>query len=431
MSLLAELEARGVTAEDLEKAAAVRLFEKAAAAEGVDLNDLDESRVEELFNHFVSNSTSTEKEASAMNDEIVELFEKTASAEGIDLDDMSDEDLAALYTHYVENVLPEQIAAAQEGEKAASAQEGEKAASANAEIVEMFQKTASAEGIDLSDFDEDELEGLFAHYVENVLPLQLEDADATDKVADAQEKLAEAEILGRHMARAYADEMDKLAEASSRIRSAASRAKDLLTAKNVRSNVSEVAGQDAGKMDKLRAYGKILSGKAGNDVMTSEARKSLAAQAGTTAGAAGLAYGGKKMYDKRKSQEKRSGFSELEVDALLKIAEEGGAQAAADAKEGLMDKAKNVGRAVDAKAQSLGKYLAGIGSGGAGRGGVKTHRALGYGVPAAATSALAYGGKKMYDRSKRGQEKRSSAIDYEDVVSATALQLLADAGYDV
>jgi hypothetical protein len=205
MSLLKELEARGVTAEDLEKAAAVRLFEKAAAAEGVNLNDLDESRVEELFNHFVSNSTSTEKEASAMNDEIVELFEKTASAEGIDLDDMSDEDLAALYTHYVENVLPEQIAAAQEGEKAASA---------NAEIVEMFQKTASAEGIDLSDFDEEELQGLFNNYVENVLPLQLGDEDATNKVADAQEKLAEAEILGRHMARAYTDEMSKIAESS-------------------------------------------------------------------------------------------------------------------------------------------------------------------------------------------------------------------------
>ena len=204
MSLLDQLHHRGVTTEDLEKAAAVRLFEKAASAEGVNLDELSEDVVTDLFNHFVATNQAT-KEASAMNDEIVELFEKTAAAEGIDLEDMSDEELAELYNHYVENVLPEQIEAV----------EGEKAASANEAVVEMFQKTASAEGIDLSEFDEEELEGLFAHYVENVLPLQLGDADATDKVADAQEKLAEAEILGRHMARAYMDELNKVASAES------------------------------------------------------------------------------------------------------------------------------------------------------------------------------------------------------------------------
>jgi hypothetical protein len=428
MSLLDQLHHRGVTTEDLEKAAAVRLFEKAASAEGVNLDELSEGDVNDLFNRFISANQST-KEASAMNNEIVELFEKTAAAEGIDLEDMSDEDLAELYNHYVENVLPEQIEAA----------EGEKDASADDAVVQMFQKTASAEGIDLSEFDQEELEGLFAHYVENVLPLQLGDADTTDKVADAQEKLAEAEILGRHMARAYADEMDKLAEGSSRIRAAAGRAKDLFTAKNVRSNVSEVAGDGAGKMDKLRAYGRILSGKAGNDMMTLEARKSLAAQGGAAAGIAGLAYGGKKMYDRKKGQEKRSGFSELEVDALLKIAEEGGADAAADVKESLMDKAKRGGKYVDEKAQSLGRSIASVGTGlpeGVSgprqvRGGIKTHRALGYGVPTLATAGLAYGGKKLYDRSKRGQEKRSSAYDYEDAVNEAALQMLAAAGYDV
>jgi len=149
MSLLDQIQARGVTLEDLEKAAAVRLFEKAAAAEGVDLNQLSENQVQILFSHFSTQSHST-KEASAMNDEIVELFEKTAADEGIDLDDMSDEELAELYNHYVENVLPEQIEAADEYEKAAS-------------------------------------------------------------IEDAHEKLAEAEILGRHMARAYWDEVEKIA----------------------------------------------------------------------------------------------------------------------------------------------------------------------------------------------------------------------------
>jgi hypothetical protein len=150
MSLLDQIEARGISLEDLEKATAVRLFEKTAAAEGIDLNQLSENQVEDLFSHFTTPIHPT-KEASTMNDEIVELFEKTAADEGIDLDDMSDEELAELYNHYVENVLPEQIEAADEYDKEAS-------------------------------------------------------------VLDAQEKLAEAEILGRHMARAYMTEIEKNAK---------------------------------------------------------------------------------------------------------------------------------------------------------------------------------------------------------------------------
>lgn len=145
MSLLEELESRGVTAEDLEKAASVRLFEKAAAAEGVDLDSLDTNQVEELYAVFHSNQSHDDntKEASAMNEEIIDLFEKTAAAEGIDLDEMADAELAELYNHYVENVLPEQVAAYDDG----------------------------------------------------------------GEVDDAHAKLAEAEILGRHMARAYMDEL--------------------------------------------------------------------------------------------------------------------------------------------------------------------------------------------------------------------------------
>ena len=150
MSLLEELESRGVTAEDLEKAASVRLFEKAAAADGVDLDSLDVDQVEELYASFLTNPSyyDTTKEASAMNDEIVDLFEKTAASEGIDLDAMADYELAELYNHYVDNVLPLQI--------------------------EEYEKDASAYEVD-----------------------------------DAYEKLAEAEILGRHMARAYVDEFEK------------------------------------------------------------------------------------------------------------------------------------------------------------------------------------------------------------------------------
>jgi hypothetical protein len=62
---------------------------------------------------------------------------------------------------------------------------------------------------------------------------------------------------------------------------------------------------------------------------------------------------------------------------------------------------------------------------------VGTHRALGYGVPAVGVLGLAAGGKALHSRSKRNQEKRSSAYDYDDVVNEVALEMLADAGYDV
>jgi hypothetical protein len=217
MSLLSELEARGVTAEDLEKAASVRYFEKAAAAEGVNLDELDEGQVEELYASFIHNRASAvddhSKEASAMNPDIIDLFEKTAAAEGIDLGEMDDAELAELYEYYVENVLPEQI-----GEDGGDYDEEEKDASYEG----LFFKTAAAEGIDLDALNQYELEELYEHYIENVLPEQIGGGEKSAADEEAYEKLAEAEILGRHMARSYMDEMDK--EATSRATKAKLRA---------------------------------------------------------------------------------------------------------------------------------------------------------------------------------------------------------------
>lgn len=277
MSLLTELESRGVTAEDLEKAASVRLFEKAAAAEDVDLDSLDQNQVEDLYVAFLSNQSNDDytKEASAMNDEIVDLFEKTAAAEGIDLDDMADHELAELYNHYVENVLPEQV--------------------------EEYEKGASYGG-------------------------------------EEYEKLAEAEILGRHMARAYMDEFDK--EAGGATRGAqfdrgmaeAGRWKDSakVEARNAANDAKAAIGRGyesakakakAGGRAVVsggKAYGRAMTGKQLRDAMKtyrggkpgSAARgalvrgkalrggaKTLAAWGGTGA----AAYGAKKLHDKYSS----------------------------------------------------------------------------------------------------------------------------------
>ena len=441
MSLLEELEARGVTAEDLEKAASVRLFEKAAAAEGVNLDDLEENQVEELYAHFVSNNLSdadNTKEASAMNDEIVDLFEKTAAAEGIDLDEMADDELAQLYNHYVENVLPEQM--------------GEKQASDEEIVFDMFQKTAAAEGLDLNEFNQYELQNLYGHYVENVLPLQLGDEDATDKVASAHEKLAEAEILGRHMARSYADEMDKLAEEKEtmgeRARRFGQRAGDL--AKNLSGYTDIQAGRD--ELAKAKKFKDVTSAEGTADAIRAGRRQiatGVAKGTGSLAVMGGLGYGAKKLYDRRKKgQEKKSGFSEIEVDALLKIAQEAGPAAAEDAKEGIFAKGK---RKAGEYGSAYMSAMKGEGFDGGDAGGLIRHmygkkdgKALGEaavtrarqiglarGGTGLAAAGLAYGGKKLYDRRKRNQEKRSSAYDYDDLVNEVALEMLYDAGYDV
>ena len=65
------------------------------------------------------------------------------------------------------------------------------------------------------------------------------------------------------------------------------RAGELLSAKHVRGNVREVAGAGASAKGKAKAYAGIIRGKAGNSMMTSEARKSLAAQGGAGAAGAG------------------------------------------------------------------------------------------------------------------------------------------------
>jgi len=288
MSLLTELESRGVTAEDLEKAASVRLFEKAAAAEGVDLDSLDENQVEDLYVTFLSNQSTDDytKEASAMNDEIVDLFEKTAAHEGIDLDDMADDELAELYNHYVENVLPVQV--------------GE------------YEKEAS--------------------------------------VDEATEKLAEAEILGRHMARAYMDEFEKEARkgdmglAGEALKQEGAAARDAVKRGYEGAKAKAKSGYESGKdmarrggaaaASGARAYGRALRGdevraavkalRGGGSQQSSariqEMRKAMRGGAKTTAAYGGLAaagYGAKKGYDKMTKKSSIDGIIEDRANELL------------------------------------------------------------------------------------------------------------------
>jgi len=79
MALMDELAARGITSEDLEKAASARLFEQAAAAEGIDLDTLNDSQINELYGVWANGDAGEAKTASA--GEIEEAHAKLAEAE--------------------------------------------------------------------------------------------------------------------------------------------------------------------------------------------------------------------------------------------------------------------------------------------------------------------------------------------------------------
>jgi len=87
----------------------------------------------------------------------------------------------------------------------------EKAASAR-----LFAEAAAAEGIDLSELTEDQAEELYDFWAnggeEAEKAASAEDLLAEAAVKEAGAKLAEAEYIGRYMARVYVDEMDKIAK---------------------------------------------------------------------------------------------------------------------------------------------------------------------------------------------------------------------------
>lgn len=171
MTLAETLAQHNLTTEDIEKAASVRIFEKVAAAEGVDFAQMTPVQIGQLYEHFETNvlpgilagngaEPSTEQKiASLSQDDLFTLFDKQASAEGLDFSNASEEQLAEAFGYFVEHVLP------------AMTENG----------FEPVGETKTAE------------------------------ASKTAAVEEAEAKLAEADILGRQMARSWVDEVQKLA----------------------------------------------------------------------------------------------------------------------------------------------------------------------------------------------------------------------------
>ena len=80
MSIFDSLEESGITQEDLEKAASARLFAEAAAAEGIDLNELSEDQAEELYDFWANGGDAGEEKYASAEDMLAEAAVKEASA---------------------------------------------------------------------------------------------------------------------------------------------------------------------------------------------------------------------------------------------------------------------------------------------------------------------------------------------------------------
>lgn len=148
----------------------------------------------------------------------VRLFEKVASAQGIDLDKLTDEQVAGLYAQFESEILPTLVAGGGEGEPATVEQ---KIASLTEEqVFELFDKQASAEGLNPGEWTDEQLNNAFGYFLEEVLPAMAANdfepvtvsAEKQAQIEETQAKLAEADILGRQMGRSFMDEVNKLAE---------------------------------------------------------------------------------------------------------------------------------------------------------------------------------------------------------------------------
>lgn len=188
--------------------------------------------------------------------------------------------------------------------------------------VELVEAVAAEAGVDLNELDDEEL-AKFAHYV-------LSDEDEVAYADETQQdKLAEADMIGRQMAHSYMDELaelngdnDMYDDPQIKIASAM----DDVAEAWFMQKVAEEAGKTNDAKESLKDRMKRYGSKAGRftGVLETDGEKMLgmrgARLAGTAAAAGGLGYGAYRLHKKR--QEKRASVSDMLAYELEKIAEE-------------------------------------------------------------------------------------------------------------
>lgn len=271
----------------------------------------------EIFSRATQSDLDTELAAAG------ELLQKVAEAEGIDLSQLSDDDVAELMV----DLMPSKIAEEPEkGEdKKASIPEG----LTFADVAVELSKAAAAEGVDLTQLSREDYHAAFDAVATRMASPEF--ASEKQAAEEAQAKLAEADALGRVMARAFMDEQAKIAEAGDgktvkEMAAQTGKTKQLFghpeTAKEkvegVGRKIKEKAQELGGKaMAKGRGVDEAVQGVGAK--LLAKARlggKGISANAARAAGygtgaaglaaAGGLAYGAKKLMEGDKGKRKRS-----------------------------------------------------------------------------------------------------------------------------
>ena len=241
----------------------------------------------------------------------LELFAKQASAEGIDLEELDDEQVEAAFGHFVENIFPELDGEEGEYVEEEPGIEDKIAAAQNAIAFDAFVKAASAEGVDLNELDEDDVAELFGAWLVQDVPALFE------------EQAKEAELLEyAKIAEANLSEMTVMGQHLGEVAADAFLAKVAATKGEpsiplVRGyQRARAGGAGVAEAAKRGLQGQMKSSRVGRAIMANPGKAGLAA-----AGAAGLGYGAyrgaKALAAKKEKETTASAIDERVLEILM------------------------------------------------------------------------------------------------------------------
>jgi len=250
-----------------------------------------------------------------------DLVSKIAAEEGVDLNAFSDEEVGAMIN---------EVAFGGGGQPKVAHERSASSEITVADVAQELSKVAAAEGVDLSDLSREEYSAAL-----NAMHGEMSDPSYYQSKVAMEEKVAEADMLGRVMAHSFMDEREKIAltmgeakeRGSAALGSAKTRASELGAAAKSRAS-SAAASADKGvqslgsKLDRAIKSRQLAAGKT---VGASSANKLRAMGGGLGAAgllaASGIGYAAKKGVEKLRDKQS---YDEDVVATAIALLEEAG-----------------------------------------------------------------------------------------------------------
>lgn len=257
---------------------------------------------EELMNQFFYGGGDEEQKIA----EATQVLQKIAEEEGVDLNSLSEDQQNALLGQLVGEEGGEDT-----GDGDAGGEEVDKAASLTPyDVHQELSKVAQVEGIDLNQVDREEYNAAFDKLAED-----MRDPSYFEKRAEEQQKIAEADAVGRVMAHSFHDELNKIAAGgkAEAVRAALGRVarKAGRGAGDAEKAVSGAVGRKAVKGTRFPGGG---SRNIADPVRTGRAAMGLGAGAGAAGAGAGYAAG----------RSKESALEDPAVQSAIQVLEDRG-----------------------------------------------------------------------------------------------------------